>query len=51
MDESAGGLFRFEQNSYVEEREEETEEEGDVEVPVMLNCWDCARMETPVGFC
>jgi len=33
----------------VEEREdEETEEEG-VEVPVMLNCWDCARMATPVG--
>jgi len=33
-----------------EEREEEPEEKAVVE-PVMLNCWDCARMATPVGFC
>lgn len=36
----------------MEDREEdETEEEKDVEEPVMLNCWDWARMATPVGFC
>lgn len=29
---------------------EELEEKG-VVVPVMLNCWDWARMATPVGFC
>lgn len=34
-----------------ETREEEPEEEKDVAEPVMLNCWDCARMATPVGFC
>lgn len=33
---------------FVEEREEEPEEEKPVVVPVMLNCWDCARMATPV---
>jgi len=27
-----------------------TEEEKGVVVPVMLNCWDWARMLTPVGF-
>lgn len=34
-----------------EDREEEPEEEKAVVEPVMLNCWDCARMATPVGFC
>jgi hypothetical protein len=33
-----------------EDREEVPEEKAVVE-PVMLNCWDCARMATPVGFC
>jgi len=36
----------------VEDRErEEMEEEEGVGLPVMLNCWDWARMATPVGFC
>jgi len=30
-------------------REDEDEREGGVGVPVMLNCWDWARMLTPVG--
>jgi len=33
----------------VEEREGEDAEEEGFEVPVMLNCLDCARMATPVG--
>jgi len=33
------------------EVDEETEELKGVVVPVMLNCWDWARMPTPVGFC
>lgn len=34
----------------VREDPEEVEEKG-VVVPVMLNCWDWARMPGPVGFC
>lgn len=36
-------------SSYVEDREKDEREEDDG-VPVMLNCWDWARMATPVGF-
>jgi len=35
--------------TYVEVDEREELEKG-VVVPVMLNCWDWTRMETPVGF-